>query len=333
MKNILYTFLSALLIISLFGCNSLNTNNSTPLPNPKTSINSATNNVKSITEDVKIVKKDIEDITKDLGKSTESIKTSAKDGKAKTNITNQLDLNPIWDSILFQVSIQEALIEKLTKDSELLTAVQEKLVKTTSDLTTANNDVTKLTEAVKVEQGKNKTLTDENAKLQDKLDNELRNKFIWISIICFAGLVGCIVLISSGQKIGYIGAVGCGAGLAISIFLVQTFAFIPWIVGGIFVISGIVGIWLFWKKNKAITEIVRTQEIAKQSLSDADRIKIYGDKITPGIAYTVQSESTEDIVAKVRKTLGEKAKQFIQTDTVLTKAAKVEKEKAGNSAK
>jgi hypothetical protein len=255
----------------------------------------------------------IDHTNKDLHAATETVKgTTAKitdhatKGLDATPQAARVVLEPHWREILIQAGIQEVVIKDLERAQ--------------ADLSDASAKATALEKAYAKEQELRK-------KAESNVTKELREKYTWISIACFAVLIVSVTAAISGlgggnfSKIAIAAAVASGIGLAVSIALIQTVALIPWIVGGIALLGGGVVVYRFIHKDKTITstkavaeelsqqntqlantatELVKTTEAAKPLMSLAGRRHLFGNGPLPGVVRSVQSEPTRKFVSKVR---------------------------------
>lgn len=203
-------------------------------------------------------------------------------------------VDPHAQEIIVQTGKQEEIVKQLKETQKLLE--QEKTDKV---------DLIKQQEELKV-------------KLENEKENatkQLRAKYTTVSIFCFAGMVVCGALFFSGQKWAMGAGLVCAAGLAISIFLVQTVALIPWIVGGILAVIAIVATILFVRKNWKIndlktigTELVQSTEALKPFMREAARKDMFGDGPIPGKILTLQSDKTIEFVKEIRDQIPEEKK-------------------------
>lgn len=245
--------------------------------------------VKSPTEDIKHLGQDIKKTGQDLKKTTTIIEDNAQQGMTKTPVAAQPILNPHWTAILSATGIQNQLVENL---KVMTTRAEEAEGK--------SNNLNKAYEAEKAAR----------IKAQDSVTKELRRKYMAYSGILFfiALICGGIAVFSKGNKLALYGGLLAGAGSAACIFIVQSVALIPWIVGGMGIVAlALVAYTLFFKNKKvdlfkkATEELVETVEAVKPKMSMAGRAAVFGDGPGKGEAYSIQSKETEALVKELRK--------------------------------
>jgi hypothetical protein len=158
-------------------------------------------------------------------------------------------------------------------------------------------------------------------KAEDNTTKEIRQKYLAYSgILFFASIILFGVSIwSNGNKLLMWGGILAGVASAVCIFIVQTVALIPWIIGGAMVIAAGMLIYSYIHKNgqisifkNATTELVETVEAMKPKMTLASRARVFGDGPSKGEAFVIQSKATEAVVREVRKTI-ENAPQMPKT--------------------
>jgi len=133
-------------------------------------------------------------------------------------------------------------------------------------------------------------------------EKEATGKMIrWLIVICIIGVgLALPVGIFGSPYVGLLlGAASIGT-LVIAITVSQYFDYIA--IGGLVVI-GLAAAMVAYKlfvRDKAVKEIVQTTEIAKQGMGEQERRRVFGYKASPGLAYQMQSGSTESLVNRVR---------------------------------
>lgn len=232
---------------------------------------------------------DVHNTNASLTNTTATIKKEATAGMDKTPSDHKQQLDPHWREILTQAGIQEQLIKQLDQTEKNLGETKKKSDQLELDLKASNEAL---------------------AKEKENVTKEARQKYLNISIACFAGLVLSGVLIFMGQTWAKGVSIACAAGLALSLFLAQTLQFIPWVVGGILGIVALVVLIEIIKKNnlidlfkKATAQVVKTAETAKPFMTLEGRRKVFGEGPIVGLAHVIQDESTMKIVSDVRENI------------------------------
>lgn len=243
------------------------------------------------TPDIKHLGEDIGNTGKDLKTTTDSIRTNATNGQKATPPVAQPILTPYWTNILTNVGVQDQLVKNLDQ------------MKTRAD------------EAEKKSAAFEKSYNDEHTarvKAEDNTTKELRNKYLAYSgILFFASLILFgVAIFNGGNKLLMWGGTIAGVGSAVCIFIVQTAALIPWIVGGAAVIAVGFVIYSYIHKNgqislfkTATSELVETVEATKPKMTMAGRARIFGDGPGKGEAFAIQSKPTEALVKQIRKNI------------------------------
>jgi hypothetical protein len=263
-------------------------------PPPLTIINNPT-------QPVDLAQKSIKDLTEKNSSSINNVETAVKTGETKTPAEIKPILDPIWNDIKNNASLMKTI-------NSMIADVGGK------QLENAKKEIEDFKASSMAELSKMKDFADKETKRANKAEDEgiktLKQVYTWISVSCFGGFLLSLIGIFSGfgsggiwSKLAIGVAVACGVGLGLSIFLIQTISLIPWIVGGILLIAAAFIIWQFFVRNKAIQEVARTTEMAKEKLSDVNKALIFGTGSIPGKAFSVQSTATEAIVKKVRKNI------------------------------
>lgn len=282
-------FLFAIILIALqFGCKATR-NTITNRPEITPSVDLAVNSVNSAKEQVSLSREE-------LSRTTTLIEDNAEKGKTETPEEVRKLLFPRWDNILLATKSQWQLVNKLEQ-------TEEQLVGASFQLNYAKERVLELENFAENQIIRAEKAEDQIRALKESANKQLKEKFAWISIASFAGLVLSIVLAFMGNKIAVTVAIGCAISLALSIFLIQSWAYIPWVVGGILLIAAGVTIWQIIEKKKAVEELIVTGEIAKHELGEEKRKKLFGDGALPGVVSSIQSNSTQKMVQEARQKL------------------------------
>lgn len=123
----------------------------------------------------------------------------------------------------------------------------------------------------------------------------------WLIVICVIGVGLAVPLAIFGSP--YAG-MGLGASaIAVLVVAITVNAYLDYIAIAGLVLIGLAAALLIYKmfiKDKAIREVVQTVEAAKQQLPAEERKRIFGDGAVPGLAFQMQSSSTENMVHGIR---------------------------------
>ena len=123
----------------------------------------------------------------------------------------------------------------------------------------------------------------------------------WLIVICVIGVGLSVPLAMFGSPLA---GMGLGASsIAILVVAITVNVYLDYIAIVGLVLIGLAAAMLIYKmliKDKAIREVVQTVEAAKQSLPAEERKRIFGDGAVPGLAFQMQSSSTEQVVQGVR---------------------------------
>lgn len=245
----------------------------------------------SPTSDIKNLGMDVANAGRDLKATTDTIRTNANDGMKATPVAVQPILNPKWTSILTAVGVQDQLVKNLDATKLRADEAEKKSVKFEQDY---SNEHTA------------------RVKAEDNTTKELRHKYLAYSgLLFFASLVLFgVAIFNGGNKLLMWGGALAGAGSAVCIFIVQTVALIPWIVGGAAVIAVGFVIYSYIHKNGQINlfktathELVETIEATKPKMTMAGRARVFGDGPGKGDAFAIQSRKTEALVKDIRKNI------------------------------
>ncbi len=133
----------------------------------------------------------------------------------------------------------------------------------------------------------------------------------WLIPAAILGLAGSAMLFAHGKvKTALALAAGAGVGLWLSVSVFSHFKLIGYF--GLAIPVAVIGYAIYSAytehkeleiDRKAIPELVATTEATKNRLASADAVELFGDDYDHGIAGTIQSPETEEIVAAERKKL------------------------------
>lgn len=257
---------------------------------------------KAPTEQIKDVQTDVNTSNTELKKTTSDIKTNANNGLQKTPDNAKPSLQPLWINILNSVSRQEQLEKQLDDTSAKL----DTAVKTSEKFETDFNNSEK-----------------RRKEAEDSSTQKLKEQYrIYSGILFFISLAcGGLAIFSGGSKFALYGSILAGVGSAVCIFIVQTVALIPWIVGGLAIVLIGLGVYTFIHNrnllktqkvatdqannkltslHKSFDEVVETLEAVKPKLTLGGRRAIFGDGSGKGEAFSIQSRETESLVKESR---------------------------------
>jgi hypothetical protein len=166
-------------------------------------------------------------------------------------------------------------------------------------------------------QKRNAELENEKEKLQNEAIEELYTTSAYIFGLGFFTILGGLFLaFFVNRKLGYVVA-GVGLlGMAIAagaIYYLKTIATVAVISIVVSIVVSVgVGIWYFVKEVRekddyktATEENVELIQKLKQEVPEEIRIKYFGEKVVEPVAVQLQSESTQQIVQKVKTQLNE----------------------------
>lgn len=299
-------------VITMFSCQTQPSTTTPPLTNPPSAdFKSAVDSFHQAATDTGTASKNFQD-------TTHNIESAATQGRKDTPPVAKPILDPHWDAIMSEAGKQEGLIKNLDGLQSRLTTA-ETATKASED--NAKNWENKYRTDMQAWTDKYNTEHAALLKAESSATKELRAKYTWISIACFAALVICITLGISGFGGGQLSGIALGGaaasaiGLVIAIALIQTVALIPWIVGGIALVGAGLVVYQIVVKNKTITktttaklqlqrvnsELVHTTEAVKPFMTLTGRKAIFGDGPVVGIAHVLQSQETRSFV-KVERT-------------------------------
>jgi hypothetical protein len=243
----------------------------------------------SPTSEIKQIAIDTGNAAASLKGTTETIKTNANDGMKATPPAAQPIVNPFFIRILGAVGGQDQIVKQLEETKARAEAAEKTSGKFEADFQKEH---------------------DARLKAEDNVTKELRQKYLGYSGILFfiALICGGISIYAHGNKIAMYGGILCGIGSAVCITIVQVAPLIPWIIGGLALVTVGLLIYSYVKKNgeiklfhTATKELVETMEAAKPKMTAAGRAKVFGDGPGKGEAFAIQSKETEAIVSEMRE--------------------------------
>jgi flagellar basal body-associated protein FliL len=318
--------LIVLLVISvfMFGCKvDTPSVKLTNVPEPENDISN------HISESAKVVS-DASNSDSKIVQDVSDIKKAVSDGITITPSQIKSQFDGIWQKITSKTDDILANINIITKDLMLIKSFDDRLTITQKEVIDIKNQL-------KSENGRAEAEKALRLKAEEGANQALKEKYIWISIVCFSGMLlsGALALSGWGNsKLTFGIAIVCAVGLGLSIFLIQILNFMPYIIGGIILIVIGLIVWQIYEKNKtiatnektdatkdtAILELIKTTEAVKTFLTDVARKEMFGQGPVPGKVSTIQSDSTEAIVSQVRDNI-DKAPPAITTTTLTSTPA------------
>jgi flagellar basal body-associated protein FliL len=295
----------------------------TNVPEPENDISN------HISESAKVVS-DASNSDSKIVQDVSDIKKAVSDGITITPSQIKSQFDGIWQKITSKTDDILANINIITKDLMLIKSFDDRLTITQKEVIDIKNQL-------KSENGRAEAEKALRLKAEEGANQALKEKYIWISIVCFSGMLlsGALALSGWGNsKLTFGIAIVCAVGLGLSIFLIQILNFMPYIIGGIILIVIGLIVWQIYEKNKtiatnektdatkdtAILELIKTTEAVKTFLTDVARKEMFGQGPVPGKVSTIQSDSTEAIVSQVRDNI-DKAPPAITTTTLTSTPA------------
>lgn len=250
------------------------------------------NKAKPIIEEVQ---SDIEDIHANIGDATSSIDDEA------TSINTEADkiTDPAYSEETGNIKDSAG---KILAANESIKKNNDTLAQDNIKLDDAVNDVEKMEDFAKKSDDARVQAEEERDKAIAKANDATRNMLRWLIACCIIGVGASVAMMVFGNfKTGSIILVGCGTVLVLAVAVDKYLVYIA--IAGLVLLAACVGFLIYQiiLRNKAVDEVIHTTEIAKTKLLPEDRKKIFGYREEPGMAYTIQSKSTEDLVEKARK--------------------------------
>lgn len=292
--------MSLMFFLLLSSCESNKTINNDVSQQVEASLESQDNiadTIKDTTEDTINSSQNIIKDSENINQSSNIIKDSIRDRRKITVSDIQNAISQIDKSANH---IKNNANNIITQQEDLIVTV-ESLEESTATLRRSLKEYKKLEEEI----------VKKNAEIQE-LESDLlaaSTKYIGMLIA-----IGVVIMILGGlgflwnPKVGIvmlgIGALTTGVASAV-IYYFGYFAMMGLIVVG----SGFLGLiiimaYMFIKGNKlekANEENIELIEIVKQELPEENKKQVFGDKLIPGIADLIQSNSSKKIVQKVRE--------------------------------
>jgi hypothetical protein len=259
-------------------------------------------------DDIKKASPDIENHIETVNKSTTSIDQSADETIKEADGIKKVAAN------ISKTVPNES--KEIDSRADNIKELQNSIKKASQDLKVSNQNLANAQQRVAALEAQNTEKGDEITKLREELAKEkeakkaaLFSKLVYVIILSIILGAICIVVAIRGETKAFWGAAVCGAVIVISLGI-SFYSTQLAIVGAIAVVAGLVlVVWQAYSEytnRKANDELVETVEVAKQTMSHEEKLKVFGDRVTTGQAHVIQSPTTKAIVNKTR----EKKKKF-----------------------
>jgi membrane protein implicated in regulation of membrane protease activity len=224
-----------------------------------------------------------------LQKTTNEIRENATEGSKKTPEKVKPVLDPFWNNIIVSAGVQDEIVKGLEVEKQR-----------------ADKATTNATEFEKLYSDEKKA----RLKAEEVSNKAVKEQYRAYSGIFFFGMIGCIIagiFSPVGKKAFTYASIACGIGCGVALFIVQSLAYIQFVVGAALAMLLILVIWRCWKNmkdenllNKGAKELVATVEAQKPMMTVAGRKKFFGDGPIPGLITSIQSKETRDLVKSIR---------------------------------
>jgi len=251
--------------------------------------------------------KDIEEVSEDVAESADAIDNETETIRSNTDGEIATVIKPNLDAI-------DNETRDLRVSSEALKSIQSDLDETRNLLSEEQDKIDLLESAAKTSVSEVEDLKQENQELRDEAAREFKSKMAWIGVVSVFGIGASIILafvtrsmVATVIAVGFV--ITLGVSIAVSLYMTQ----IGWITIAIAAVA-VVGILVYLGysiigNNKSVDELIQTNEVAKDYLTQEARDHIYGRGAEPGIADQVQSGTTKKMIRQVRRN-GEKKRKF-----------------------
>lgn len=256
---------------------------------------------------IKESSKDIGDISESVTKSADAIDNETETIRSSTDGEIATIIKPNLDAI-------DNETRDLRGDSEALKSIQEDLDETRNLLAEEQDKIDLLESAANTSVSEVEELKEQNQELRDEAAREFKSKMAWIGVVSVFGIGASIILafvtrsmVATVIAVGFV--ITLGVSIAVSLYMTQ----IGWITIAIAAAS-VVGILVYLGysilgNNKSVDELIQTNEVTKNYLTQEAKDHIYGRGAEPGVADNVQSKSTKKIVRQIRRN-GDNKRKF-----------------------
>lgn len=264
-------------------------------------------------ESVKEIYTNIGETANSIGKSADSIDnyTSGIEVKNKTedkpNLQNEIH------------GIKEET-QNLRNDQASLKVSEQKLQDLENRLGDQQKIIDKYTQYSQDSEKKIVFLQEKIKELESSNAQLLKTMMTWIVVASIVGIgaslaIGFFLKTPAAFMVAGGFIITLGISIAVSLYM-QYIAWVALTVLGLGCLGTIVYVVInIISKDKAVSELVHTGEVVKTYLSPQDRNKIFGNKVEPGVAHQIQSDSTIKLVKKARN-IAKQQKQFGLADSV-----------------
>jgi hypothetical protein len=325
-KAIYSTIVGAFLIlIILVGCQATVNKIIKPIDTPLPNIDQSQTLTDKIASDVDTVQRQATTMSSTMTNSTTIIEANATQGKIKTSegrsyTGDELKKSfiPLWDAILVEMpklwgvrNEADKIVAELEGTKLMIKMLQEQLSIAKEKSEAAQKQYLKeLVDKDKIIENKDYQI----AKLKNELTDKTAQLWRWAGLACGGVLAVAGVLFFVGaspwsKRLAVGLAIGGGIGLTLSLLIGQTLWMWPYILGGFMLIGVVWVIYDLFVKNKAVRELVQTNEAAKMYLSPDQRLSLFGNGPLTGDADHIQSGSTKRVVAAIRPKVKQAPKQ------------------------
>lgn len=256
---------------------------------------------------IKESSKDIEDVSESVLKSADAIDRETENIRSNTDGEIATIIKPNLDAI-------DNETRELRSDSEVLKSIQEDLDETRNLLAEEQDKIDLLESAANTSVSEVEELKKQNQDLRDEAAREFKSKMAWIGVVSVFGIGASIILafvtrsmVATVIAVGFV--ITLGVSIAVSLYMTQ----IGWITIAIAAASVVsILVYLGYSilgNNKSFDELIQTNEVAKDYLTQEARDHIYGRGAEPGIADQVQSSATKKMIRQIRRN-GDKKRKF-----------------------
>lgn len=194
----------------------------------------------------------------------------------------------------------EPRVKELRDTSMSVSGVASRLLAALPDLSQSRDQIAQL-------QRENQQLADDkdavikaNARLKAKNESLVTRILAWSILLSVIGIGVAFALFWQGNRYAIVCGVGSFAALITATFAI-TFMTYLLIAGGVLLLAAIgFAVYELYVHRKAVTELVQTGELAKQNMAPQARAKVFGVGADGGRVQSVQSDSTQALVDRVR---------------------------------
>jgi len=260
------------------------------IENPAPVVEEAIKNNQEVSKGIK------ENTTETINKAND-IKDEARSIIDKVPEATKIKVQPNVDKIDANAND----IIALQKDMQTMSLA---LDKTAAELTTAKNDYEKLAKQKAELLAINQEITEQ---LNDANNEATRTRNAYLTWLIIAGIIMlavCGMAAARGETKAIWGAIGAAIvivlSLAVSLYSMELAMY-----GAIGLAVAIaIGIYVAYKsytEKKALKEVVHTMEATKEEMKEEEKMTIFGKGARPGVAFAIQSASTEKLVQEIRE--------------------------------